>query len=75
MLLEVSLIPINNGAPLFSNVVEFMSSKSFKLFDFCSQIRRRDGVLWQSDLMFIRGNAIPNIETVLTKDNWGHQVC
>lgn len=71
VLLEVSLVPINLGAPDFADVVEFMSAKGYKLFDFCSQIRRRDGVLWQTDLMFIRANAGLGITANLTRENWG----
>jgi FkbM family methyltransferase len=71
VLLEVSLVPINQGAPAFADVVRFMNAKGYKLFDFCSQIRRRDGVLWQTDLMFIRAEAGLDIATKLTKENWG----
>jgi FkbM family methyltransferase len=71
VLLEVSLVPINKGVPPFSEVVSFMNSRGLKLFDFCSQIRRKDGVLWQTDLLFVRDGAIPNIEAKLTKENWG----
>jgi FkbM family methyltransferase len=71
VLLEVSLLPINRGAPVFSDVVAFMHARGYKLFDFCSQIRRRDGVLWQTDLMFISPAALPDLEVALTKENWG----
>ena len=71
ILLEASLIPINQSAPLISEVVNYLSAREFKLFDFCSQIRRNDGVLWQTDLMFIRDGAIPNLKAELTRENWG----
>ncbi len=70
VLMEVSLVPINQGAPAFADMVAFMSERNFKLFDFCSQIRRKDGVLWQTDLMFIRKDAGIHIESRLTEDNW-----
>ncbi len=70
ILLEVSLIPINEKAPLFSEVESFMTAHDFKVFDFCSQIRRKDGVLWQTDLMFIRNGAGIRIEPRLTRENW-----
>lgn len=70
VLLEVSLIPINKGAPSFAAVVEFMTACGFRLFDFCSQIRRKDGVLWQTDLLFLRKGAIPNLVERLTPENW-----
>lgn len=71
VLLEASLIPINKGAPLFSEVVEFMSNASFKLFDITSQLRRKDRVLWQTDLLFVRDGTLPNLKPELTKENWG----
>ena len=71
ILLEVSLVQINKGAPSFLEVVDWLNTRQFKLFDFCSQIRRKDGVLWQTDLMFIRDGAFPNLEAKLTRDNWG----
>lgn len=70
VLLEVSLVNTNKGAPLFAEVVSFMTSNGFKLFDFCSQIRRKDGVLWQTDLLFIRVDANIHIPTELTENNW-----
>jgi hypothetical protein len=71
VLLEASLIPINKGAPLFSDVVEFMSGCSFRLFDITSQVRRKDRVLWQTDLLFVREGTLPNLKPELTKENWG----
>jgi FkbM family methyltransferase len=70
VLLEVSLVNTNKGAPLFAEVVSFMTSNGFKLFDFCSQIRRKDGVLWQTDLLFIQVNSNIEIPTELTGKNW-----
>jgi len=54
VLMESSLIPINNGCPTISEVMRFMDDNGFDLFDFCSQIRREDGALWQTDLLFLR---------------------
>jgi FkbM family methyltransferase len=61
VLMESSLVPVNKGAPLISEVISFMSERRFRLFDFCSQIRRTDGVLWQTDLLFLseRSPLIP----------------
>ena len=39
VLMEASLIPINRGCPLISEVIDFMSSRDFRLLDFCSQSR------------------------------------
>lgn len=71
VLLEASLLPVNAGCPLFAEVVLFMAEKGYKLFDFCSQIRRRDGVLWQTDLLFIRTAGSIRIDPRLTPENWG----
>ena len=71
VLLEVSLVEINKRTPLFSEVVLFMASNGFKLFDFCSQIRRKDGVLWQTDLMWIRDDSKIDIPAELNEKNWG----
>lgn len=71
ILMETSLIPINKSAPLFSDVIDFLTQKRFNLFDFCSQIRRKDGVLWQTDLMFIREGSAIKPDQSLTQENWG----
>jgi FkbM family methyltransferase len=47
VLMEVSLIPVNKGCPIMSEVVQFMADYDFRVLDFCSQIRRSDGFLWQ----------------------------
>ena len=54
ILLEVSLIPVNAGCPLFDQVVQFMSAREFTLLDICSMVRRTDGSLWQTDLLFVQ---------------------
>jgi FkbM family methyltransferase len=70
VLMEASLVPINQGAPLFAEVVRFMDERGFRVVDFCSQIRRRDGVLWQTDLLFIRASSPLVPDPRLTEDNW-----
>jgi len=68
--LEVSLVPINQGCPLIDEVMQFMTGRGFRLLDFCSQNRRKDGILWQTDLMFVR-NGTPLVpEPVLDASNW-----
>jgi FkbM family methyltransferase len=55
VVLEVSLLPYNLGAPLFADVVEFMATHGFVVFDFCGQHRRGDGAaLFQADVAFAR---------------------
>jgi FkbM family methyltransferase len=60
ILMEVSLLGVNKGAPLLNEVVQFMASRGFRVYDICSLIRRPlDGALWQSDLLFVReGNPL-----------------
>jgi hypothetical protein len=55
VIMEVSLLPYNDGAPLFADVVAFMNEEGFVLFDFCGQLRREsDRVLFQTDVPFAR---------------------
>ena len=55
--METSLIPVNKGCPLIADVIQFMTENNFRLLDFCSQIRRKDGVLWQTDLLFVNSSS------------------
>lgn len=70
VLMETSLVPTNTGCPLFAEVIAFMDVAGFRLFDFCSQVRRKDGVLWQTDLLFLRHNSPILPDATLTRDNW-----
>lgn len=52
---EASLLPYNEGAPLFTDVVAFMHQEGFALYDFCGQNRREsDHALFQTDVVFVR---------------------
>jgi hypothetical protein len=70
VLMEASLIPVNKGCPLIADVITFMDKQGFRLLDFCSQIRRKDKALWQTDLLFIRERSqyLPKAEN--DKSNW-----
>jgi len=70
VLMEASLIPVNKGCPLIADVIAFMDKQGFRLLDFCSQIRRKDKALWQTDLLFIREGSqyLPKAEN--DKSNW-----
>ncbi len=70
VLLEASLIPVNRGCPLVDEVIAFMRARGFRLLDICSLLRRRDGALWQVDLLFIHPASplVPAPE--LTAENW-----
>jgi len=53
ILLEASLVQVNKACPLIDEVIAVLGYSGFRLLDFCSQIRRKDGVLWQTDLIFV----------------------
>ena len=58
VIMETSLLPYNEGAPLFGDVVSFMSNRGFVVFDFCGQLRREsDNVLFQTDVAFVRRDS------------------
>jgi FkbM family methyltransferase len=58
ILLEVSTLPYNIGAPLFSDVVAFMADRKFLMYDVC-QFHRRDCdlVIYQMDVLFVREDS------------------
>lgn len=53
ILIETALLPYNEGAPLLGEVVAHLATLDFTAIDFCSQLRRGDGALVQTDLLFI----------------------
>jgi FkbM family methyltransferase len=58
VLMEVSLIEINKGAPLINDVMQFMISKGFVCYDICSIVRRPlDKAMWQTDLIFVNKSS------------------
>jgi FkbM family methyltransferase len=58
VLMEVSLIEINKGAPLIYEVMKFMDEHNFICYDICSIVRRPlDKALWQTDLIFVKSNS------------------
>lgn len=70
VLMEASLIGANAGCPLILDVMRFMDSFGFRLLDICTQIRRRDGALWQTDLLFVRVDSGLLPDPRLTFENW-----
>jgi len=55
VIMEAALLPYNDGAPLFGDVVAFMDKQGFVVFDFCGQLRREsDHALFQTDVAFVR---------------------
>lgn len=58
VLMEVSLLPLNDGVALVHEVVAFMAIRGFRMYDICSLIRRpTDFALWQSDFLFVKENS------------------
>jgi FkbM family methyltransferase len=58
VLLEAALLPYNEGAPLFQEVVRFMAEAGFAVYDFCGQSRREtDWALLQTDVVFARNDS------------------
>jgi len=58
VILEVSLLPYNDGAPLSAEVVSFMTEAGFAVYDFCGQHRRQsDHALFQTDVVFARNDS------------------
>lgn len=53
VLLEASLSPYNAGAPLLAEVITTMDGAGFIPIDLCSQHRRSDGALRQTDVLFM----------------------
>jgi FkbM family methyltransferase len=70
VLLEASFLPINQGGPLIVDVLTFMRDAGFQLFDLFSVSRRRDDILLQSDLLFVRADSDLVGEPVLDATNW-----
>jgi hypothetical protein len=55
VIMEASLLPYNDGSPLFAEVIAFMNKEGFVAFDFCGQLRREsDCALFQTDVAFVR---------------------
>lgn len=55
VLMEMSLLEYNRGAPLLHQVLEFMRAAGFLAYDIAGlSRRRRDGTLFQIDLVFVR---------------------
>jgi FkbM family methyltransferase len=55
VILETSLLPYNEGAPLLAEVVAFLAERGFATLDFCGQWRREtDHMLFQTDVAFAR---------------------
>lgn len=58
VLMEVNLLEIYQGAPLFNTAVRFMEDRGFQVYDVCTFFRRPyDRALWQMDVIFVRSSS------------------
>jgi FkbM family methyltransferase len=58
VLMEVNLLEIYSGVPLFDRAVAFMAERGFRVYDICSFMRRPlDNALWQVDVIFVRASS------------------
>jgi FkbM family methyltransferase len=52
---EIALLEYNEGAPLFADVMAYLNSANFALYDLCGMMRREtDHALFQVDAVFAR---------------------
>lgn len=57
-LLEVTLLDLGGGVPLFVDVVNYMEQQQFQAYDISQFIRRPyDKALWQIDMLFVKKNS------------------
>ena len=58
VLLEAALLPYNEGAPLFAEVVQYMCAKGFLAYDIAGFYRREtDDALFMTDVLFARADS------------------
>lgn len=67
VLMEINLLQLHQGAPLFHESAEFMGKRGFQVYDVCSLIRRPyDGAVWQADVMFVHSSS-----SLVASKRWG----
>jgi FkbM family methyltransferase len=54
VIVEAALLPFNDGAPLFAEVVSFMDAAGFATYEICGASRRTDQAQFQVDVFFVR---------------------
>lgn len=57
VVMELSLVPYNKGAPLAAEAVSAMKDHGFRLFDIFPLARDRSGALLQADAIFLRHDS------------------
>lgn len=55
---EISLLPLVEGSPLLTELIEYFQTRDFVMFDITELIRSpSDGAVWQIDALFCRKNS------------------
>jgi FkbM family methyltransferase len=58
VLMEVNLLGLHEGVPLFHESADYMGKQGFQVYDLCNLVRRPyDGALWQADVIFVRNSS------------------
>ena len=58
VLMEVNMLRLHEGAPLFHESAEYLGKQGFQVYDICGFMRRPyDGALWQADVIFVRHSS------------------
>jgi hypothetical protein len=57
IVIELSLLEYNKGAPLIGDVVSKLNTLDFQMFDVYPLSRHRSGALMQADAIFARRSA------------------
>ena len=70
ILVKLSFIPTNQGAPNCAEVIKYLNTYGFVLADIPELIRRKDNFLWQADFLFLSRAAHSRISSEITADNW-----
>ncbi|MCU0782487.1 MAG: FkbM family methyltransferase [Verrucomicrobia bacterium] len=67
--LETSLVAYNKGAPLFDEVMAFLKTRGFLLYDCRNLNRWRGGDLFQLDAVFVKANSPLRVVDFRTRTN------
>jgi FkbM family methyltransferase len=61
ILLEVAVLPYNEGAPLYEEVVQYMQDFGYEPVDVIGQSRYPDGTVFQVDVLFLNKEYIKTL--------------
>jgi len=69
IILEASLFSYNHEAPLFDEIIHFMSEAGFMVMDMFQPIRDMNELLFQIDLVFIRKDSVYLPRVTIPRDS------